>query len=217
MANLSSSFLKIEDEDSCLLCKSSFHKNDTVNTFTQKGWPSLMNNAAKWSNINVPAGHEHFLFPSLYLSIKDESKAFGCAHEKCRITFSSKSGQYRKKFGEYQAKLDEKTEHIDDDEKPRSAQPNTRTFNGPKSKTCFVCTEKRDCDANTYNTGRLRKLSAGDKIIARLDARAKEYHQNSDLQDPTNQNYKAACRYAVEADWEHPNTELYLHQSCYIR
>ena len=139
----------------------------------------------------------------------------------CRITFSSKSNQYKKKFGECDGTAEEKRiAPIDDDEKPKTAaQPYTRTSNASsKCKRCFVCAEERDCDGNTYNTGGLRKLSLDDQIIARLDDRTKKYFQNPDLQDPANPYYKAARRYSVEADWEHPNTvELYLHQSCYIR
>ena len=109
MANLS--FLKLEDEDSCLLCRTSFQKNDTVNSFTDKGWSSLINNASKWQNIKVPVGHEYYMFPSVYKSIKEEIKAFGRAHEKCRITFSSKSNQYKKKYGECDGTAEEKKLH----------------------------------------------------------------------------------------------------------
>ena len=165
MANLSSSFLKLEDEEVCLLCKSSLKKDDTVNRFTQKGWQSLINYASKWSKINMPPTHEYFMFPALYESIKDEGTAFGQAHENCRIVLSTKSKPYRKKFGELSSDEKEVPDDIND-EKPRVTQPpTTRTSNGSKAGTCFICTIQRGCDANSYNTGGLRKLCKNDQIL----------------------------------------------------
>ena len=103
------------------------------------------------------------MYPDVHKCINDVDTAFGRAHEKCRITFSTKSAQYRKRYGEVCA--DEKNSATDEDEKPRAVTPplKTRSLNSTKAGICFVCTERRICDESQYDAGGLRKLSQEDK------------------------------------------------------
>ena len=168
MAELSRSFLTLAKDETCLLCKSCFKQGDTVNHFTQKGWPTLINNAYKWKDINLPTDHEYYLFTSVYETLNAVEKAFGKCHEKCRITLSTKSAQYRKRFSALH--FDEKKppvterEKIDEDEKPK-VPLNTRLFNPVATGICFICNEERDCNQSPYNAGGLTKLTQGHKDI----------------------------------------------------
>ena len=220
MTNLSTSFLSLEDEETCLLCKSSFKKKDTVNVFTQKGWPKLIVYALKWKNINLPADHEYFMFTVLHENIRGVANAFGRAHEKSRITLSTKSAQHLKTFGELLVSDERETPVCVGDEKPTvnvTPPATTRAFSSATAGTCFFCTEQRASDENTYDTGGLRMLLQSDTALPRLDGRTEEY-----LKSPDHPYYKAACRYSVQADWMRAQnatelTGIYIHQSCYIK
>ena len=101
-SRLSDSFLRIHDEDPCLLCNRSIKKGDQFNTFTEKGWATLKKNAIKWSNINVPVDDDCYMFPSVQDRVKDRL-VFGRGHKGCRRIFSGKINQYQEKYGEKSA------------------------------------------------------------------------------------------------------------------
>ena len=96
----------------CLLCCKPF-ENCPYIQFTDKGWPSIQENALKWKLINIPVNVPCFLYPTLYKRIEGK-KAFGGAHKSCRITFGTKSSMYEKRFESVQ---DEKESVIDDEKK----------------------------------------------------------------------------------------------------
>ena len=112
MANLSASFLSIEDDDSCILCAKSFNKNDVVYSFTQKGWPTLVKNASKWKSINVPVSDPYYFFTAVHEAIENLEVEFGKAHEKCRIILLTKSHTYRKRYGDMMMKKDPNHRHL---------------------------------------------------------------------------------------------------------
>ena len=93
-SRLSDSFLRIHDEDPCLLCNRSIKKGDQFNTFTEKGWATLKQNAIKWSNINVPVDDDCYMFPSVQDRVRDRL-VFGRGHKGCRRIFSGKINQYQ--------------------------------------------------------------------------------------------------------------------------
>ena len=208
MAKLSRSFLMLEKEDTCLLCKSCFQRGETVNHFTQKGWPGLIKNALKWKDIALPSDHEFFLFTTVHDSLDGVEKAFGKAHEKCRITLSTKSSQYRKRFNDLHQ--DEKKapvvkQIIDEDEKPKVSR-STRLSNPVPKGICFICNEERECDQQPYNTGGLTKLSEENDAFEKLSTRTSEFIKNS------NHTYhRAASRFSAAC------AKVHYHQSCYIR
>ena len=115
MANLSASFLSVEDEETRILCSKYFNKSDVVNLFTQKGLPTLVKNALKWKHIHLPVSDPYYLFTTVHEVIKNVQKAFGQAHEKCRITLSTKSDAYKRRYGEIDP--DEQSA-VDDEKRP---------------------------------------------------------------------------------------------------
>ena len=84
----------------CLICCKPF-ENYPVVQFTDKGWPSIQDNALKWKHINVPVTDPCFLYPTVCERIEGKN-AFGGAHKSCRITFGTKSPIYEKRFGPVQ-------------------------------------------------------------------------------------------------------------------
>ena len=215
MAKLSTSFLTLENEETCLLCQLSLKKSDKINVFTEQGWPKLISNALKWKGITLPVDHQYYLFPSVYDTLKDAETAFGRAHEACRIVLCTKGDRFRKRF---EVSLDEKkAPTIIDDEKQKPDAPlpptlNTRASNTLDNGTCFVCLEQRKCDHNAYNKGGLAKLSNNTASLPRLNSRTKEY-----LKDSTHPLYQEACRFTREINCIRAEHEIYFHQSCYIR
>ena len=215
MADLSSSFLKInDDENYCLLCRHSLKQNDTVNSFTERGWQTLLNNAAKWRDINIPVNHEFYMFTAAYDHLTKQSVANGEGHERCRITISTKAKQFLNRYG---IKADEKVKNaVDDDEKPKTVKKDTRQSNPLKLGVCFVCSEKRPCDTNPYNAGGLGSMSKNHKATEKLRARTDVYRE-----DNQHTFHAAACRFDTQWAWiqssELSSSEIYFHQSCYIR
>ena len=157
MAGPSSSFLKINDDENlcCLLCRHSLKENDTVNSFTERGWQTLLSNAAKWKDINIPVNHEFYMFTAAYDLLMRQSTPNGEGHERCRITISTKAKQFLNRFGN---KTDEKIKNIvDNDEKPKTVKKDTRQSNPLALGVCFVCGERRPCDP--YYAGGLGSMS----------------------------------------------------------
>ena len=162
MANLSASFLSVEDEETCILCSRSFNKSDVVNLFTQKGRPTLVKNVLKWKHIHLPVTDHYYLYTNVHEVIKNVQKAFGQAHEKCRITLSTKSDAYKRRYGEIDP--DEQSA-VDDEKRPElstvknnAISRNTRHHNGMSTSICFVCNEQRKSDGNIYCEGGLEKF-----------------------------------------------------------
>jgi hypothetical protein len=219
MADLSASFLSVHDKDICLLCQHSFEKKDVVNSFTQKGWDTLIKNAAKWKDINIPTNHNLYMFTAAHEKLTGLEGACGEGHEYCRVTLSTKSAQFRKRYG--LVSLDEKIRHDNpevevEDEKPRAIVM-TRLKNPLANGTCFVCGSTRTCDGNTYNSGGLGRLSCTTKAcVEKINTRTELY-----LQDELDPFYEAACRFSTQYKWMQASNldtgEIYLHQSCYIR
>ena len=216
MANLSTSFLAVENEETCLLCKKSFSKSsDTVRSFSQKGWPKIVDHARKWKDVNLPVTHDYYMFTHVHEEIKDKSTAFGRAHEKCRVTFSTKCETFRVRFAKDTGDEKEIT-HVDDEKKPGAIPANRRSTNSLVSGVCFVCTTETKTDKKQYKKGGLAKLSGAEKdTVKRLHSRTESYITNH-----SHPHYPAACRFAQAFDLINKNvldSDIYYHQKCYIR
>ena len=111
---LSSSFLSIESEDTCLLCCKSIKKTDVTKTIKEGGGDNLLETALPWSKVNIPVTDEKYLFTSVYTRAKKATKKIGKAS--CRLNFFMKCD---KKYGE----LDERQSKVlDSDEKLNEGQ-----------------------------------------------------------------------------------------------
>ena len=217
MAELSTSFLRIEDsENLCLLCLHPLKVNDTIRSFNEKGWETLLKNAEKWIDVNIPSNHEFFLFTTAFDTLSKRNRTGKC-HERCRVTLATKCNQFINRFGK---KRDEKINvcgnQADEDEKPQILVNDTRQTNPLSTGICFVCCQERPCDSNAYNAGGLGRLSHSAKCVDKLTARTNEYCSNQ--HHPL---HAAACRFSTQWAWmkssELNTREIYFHQSCYIR
>ena len=195
----------------CLICCKPF-ENYPVVQFTDKGWPSIQDNALKWKHINVPVTDPCFLYPTVCERIEGKN-AFGGAHKSCRITFGTKSPIYEKRFGLVQ---DEKPTVVDDEKKPDASSSSSvttrRSVDKVDAKSCFVCNTRQEWDFNPYNDGGLGQPKKDD-VIKNLKERTKVY-----LADQTNDYHEAASRFVRQTDGLDGDAgNIYYHQSCYIR
>ena len=98
--------------------------------FTQKGWPTLVKNALKWKHIHLPVSDPYYMFTTVHEVIKNVQLAFGKAHEKCRITLSTKSDAYKRRYGIIDP--DEQSA-VDDEKRPEAGntQQTVKKKNAP--------------------------------------------------------------------------------------
>ena len=214
MANLSASILRVDDDD-CLLCGKTICENEAINTFSQKGWSSVVKNAQKWKEIRMPVDSEFYLFSTVIKRVQGKEVAFGRAHERCRITFASKSATYKSRHGCVVSVVsDEKENGPDNDERPKKKVINvhTRKSEPVHDNICFICNSAHTSDNNAFIDGGLGKPKSS-ASMARLNSRTRVYLQNSE--DPFHQ---AACRFVGRnGGFSVIVSNILYHQPCYVR
>ena len=209
---MSTAFLQLNSLDNnCLLCeKDVIDKTGSV-TFTDKGWANLKANAEKWRKVDFPADDPFYLFPSVHQKICNAKSAFGWAHQRCRITFSTKFDAYKYRYG--MVPSDEKSSIVSDEKKAKSPSNTMDTRNTAgklEGVVCFICNVKKNEDKKPYNEGGLGSCFSSEE---KMKERTKVYISDQDYEY-----HQAACRFVRQSGGLDSSTEkISYHQKCYIR
>ena len=78
--SLNQPFLSLNTLDkNCLLCDTSIANGAKQTNFTDKGWPSLKEQALLWLKIHIPPELPKFAFTQVFKKIESSNSAFGTA------------------------------------------------------------------------------------------------------------------------------------------
>ena len=222
MANLSTAFLKVNSNNSCLLCEKEFEKSSKVVTFADKGWPTLKENAEKWSTLSLPATNSCYQFPTVHRKICNAVTSFGQAHPGCRIKFSTRFEYYQARF----SGVDQDEKYAVDEDEKLSVEPDEKNPGCPQNQintrltsenislygVCFVCNISKSEDSRPYNDGGLATHTTPDGE-SKLKERTKLL-----LSDESYEYHQAACRFVRQAGGLDSTVEkIVYHQKCYIK
>ena len=94
-------FLSLDtlNKKNCLLCDTSISNSMKQTNFTDKGWPSLKEQAFLWSKIHIPSELPKFAFTQVFKKIESSNSAFGTAHASCRTDFRTKIQTFTNRYG----------------------------------------------------------------------------------------------------------------------
>eukprot|EP00794_Sanderia_malayensis_P017234 gene17234-18955_t len=218
---LSKPFLSIEDEQqhTCLLCESLITRKCKYSTFKADGWPSVKDQAKKWSQLNIPGGQKAFPFTKVFKKIENQESPFGQAHINCRASFRTQIEKCLKRYGNMQSKKEQSVEEVSEcSEEPECSNSGISRRSTSQylfeKRLCFICNTRRVCDDKASWEGGLGRCSeerAAKKILER-----KELF----LRDAGHRFFTAANRLQMMLGGESHDifaVDLYYHKSCYLK